>query len=87
MQATFDDACNDGLLLSLQPRTNSITIYVQNPILAVNSVYRANKTHLWRSEAVHDEIDENVRFASGKHQMVGFALLEIDIPNSQGFKV
>jgi len=86
MQSSFDEACVEGLFLSLQPRPTSLIIYAHNPMSRLNSVYRANKTHLWRSEAGLEKID-NIKYESDRHQMVGFALIEIWVPNSAGIKV
>ena len=86
MQSSFDEACVDGLLLSLQPHLTSLIIYAQNPMSRFNSVYRANKKHLWRSEPGFENID-NIIYEIGRQQMVGFALIEINVPNSAGLKV
>lgn len=86
MQSSFDEACIDGLLLSLQPRPTSLKIYAHNPMSRFNSVYRANKTHLWRSEPGLENID-NIRYEIGRQEMVGFALIEINVPNSAGIQV
>jgi hypothetical protein len=76
MQTTFEEACTEGILLSLVNRPTSLIIYVQNPTSRENTVYRANETHLWESEPAPDEIN-NIIFDIGRHQMVGPALLEI----------
>jgi hypothetical protein len=86
MQSSFDDACINGLLISLQPHPTSLIIYAHNPTPRLNSVYRANKTHLWRSEPAFEKID-NIKYEIARHQMVGFALIEIYVPNSAGIKV
>ena len=85
MQSSFEEACTDGLMLSLQPSSTSLTIYVHNPFSRFNSVYRAIKTNFWKSEPAHDESD--IVFVKDISQMVGFALLEINVPNSPGLKV
>ena len=85
MQSLFDEACTDGLMLSLQPRSTSLKIYAHSPISRFNSVYRANKINFWKSEPAHDESD--IVFVKDIPQMVGFALLEINVPNSPGLKV
>ena len=61
-------------------------IYAHNAISRFYSVYRANKTHLWRSEPALEKID-NIKYEIGRHQMVGYALIEICVPNSAGIKV
>jgi hypothetical protein len=86
MQSSFDDACINGLLLSLQPHPTSLIIYAHNPTSRFNSVYRANKTHLWRSEQTLENID-NIKYEIVRHQMVGLALIEIYVPNSADIKV
>jgi hypothetical protein len=86
-QTSFEEACTEGILLSLQLCPTSVNIYVHNPISRVNSVYRANETHLWESVPASDEINKII-FGIARHQMVGPALLEIDVPkNYPGFKV
>jgi hypothetical protein len=86
-QTSFEEACTEGILLSLQLCPTSVNIYVHNPISRVNAIYRANETHLWESVPASDEIN-NIIFGIGSHQMVGPALLEIDVPkNYPGFKV
>lgn len=85
MQSSFEEACTDGLMLSLQPRSTSLKIYAHNPISRINSVYRANKTNFWKSQPAHDESD--FVFVKDIPQIVGFELLDINVPNSPGLKV
>jgi hypothetical protein len=86
-QKSFEDACTEGNLLSIELRPNSLNIYAHNPISQANAVYRANETHMWESVPAPDEINKII-FGIGSHQMVGPALLEVDVPNNYpGFKV
>ena len=73
-------------MLALELRPPSLNIYAHNPISAVNTVYRANETHLLESEPAPDEIN-NIIFGNGTHKMDGPAFLEIEVPYSLGFKV
>ena len=57
MQSSFDEACMDGLLLCLQSNSTPLTIYAHNPISRFNSVYRANKTNLWKTEPKNNDFD------------------------------
>ena len=87
MQTSFEEACTEGVLLSLENRSNSLSIYVQNPISRVNKVYRANETHLSESEPAPDEFNKNkIIFGNGTQKMDGSTFLEIEAPNSPGFK-
>jgi hypothetical protein len=85
MQSLFDEACIDGLMLTLLPSSTSLTIYARDSMSRFISVYRANETNFWKSKPAHDEND--IVFVKGIPQMVGFALLEIDAPNTPGLKV
>jgi hypothetical protein len=86
MQTSFEEACTEGTLLSLEDSPTSLNIYVRNPISGVNTVYRANETQLSESETAPHEIN-NIIFGNGTQKMVGPAFLEIEVPNSPGFKV
>jgi hypothetical protein len=62
IQSPFDDACDDDIMLSISLQSSHIRIYTHKSKDQFNREYKANETHLWKTqETVLDERD-NIRF-------------------------
>ena len=79
-QSPLEEACDDGLMLSISKQSSLLRIYARNPYTLFNRVYWANEKHLWKSlQTAYDEID-NIMFQIGKQIKDGTALIELEVP-------
>ena len=45
----LEEACDEGLMLSINSQSYPLRIYTRNPKTRFDRVFMANETHLWKS--------------------------------------
>lgn len=48
-QSPLEEACEEGLMLSINSQSHPLHIYASNSETQFNRMYKANETHLWKS--------------------------------------
>ena len=59
-QSPIEEACDDGLTLSICPESYHLRIYARNARTSFKSFYRANETHMWKSKKIVPDERENI---------------------------
>jgi hypothetical protein len=64
-QSPLEEACDDGIMLTIISYSSHLRIYTANAQTGFNRVYSANDTHIWESfQTVHGERN-NIFFEIG----------------------
>jgi hypothetical protein len=48
-QSPFEEACDDGIMVTIVPYSSNLRIYTTNDQTGFNKVFWANETHIWES--------------------------------------
>jgi hypothetical protein len=81
-QSPLEEACDDGLTLSICPESSPLRIYAKSERNKFKRVYKANETHMWKSkQTILDERD-NIKFFKSYQKKDGTAQIIFEVPMS-----
>ena len=77
-QSPLEEACDDGIMVSISQQSSSLRIYARNTQTLFNKVYLANETHLWKSQQTVHEESFDIIFQIGQQKKDGTAIIEFE---------